>query len=267
MKNTFIAGMSFFALGICLIGGCGKTDTANASVMNEEVKSQETTEEITEVTTTEEGVVTISDPDTLTFIGHASMKMKTKDGTVIYVDPSYEGDYTEPADIILITHTHEDHNKPEIVTKKDTTVILKSSDMLISDGENLDYQEQTINDVTVRAVPAGGGQHNINDCVGYLIMFDGIKLYHAGDTAKLDSMADLAKENIDYAFLPVDGIYTMNGKVAMECANMIQAKHSTPIHCNIAVGDNIAKGEMFAPEGKLVIPYGDTITLEGSMGE
>ena len=38
---------------------------------------------------------------TLTLIGHASMKIKTAEGVVIYIDPYYDGDYTEPADIVL----------------------------------------------------------------------------------------------------------------------------------------------------------------------
>ena len=47
----------------------------------------------------------------LTFIGHASVKITAKDGTVLYIDPSYpEYDYkNNPADIILVTHEHDDH--------------------------------------------------------------------------------------------------------------------------------------------------------------
>jgi len=40
----------------------------------------------------------------ITLIGHASLKIKTAEGVVIYVDPYHPGDYSEKADIILISH-------------------------------------------------------------------------------------------------------------------------------------------------------------------
>ena len=48
--------------------------------------------------------------DSLHFIGHASFEIKTSDGKIIYIDP-FQGtsaDYTDSADIILVTHGHGD---------------------------------------------------------------------------------------------------------------------------------------------------------------
>ena len=59
----------------------------------------------------------------LTLIGHASMKIKTAEGVVIYIDPYYEGDYSEPADIILSTHEHHDHNAIDLVTRKEDCTV------------------------------------------------------------------------------------------------------------------------------------------------
>ena len=60
---------------------------------------------------------------TLTLIGHASMKIKTAEGVVIYIDPYYDGDYSEGADIILSTHEHFDHN---VMTTVDFDCLLLS---------------------------------------------------------------------------------------------------------------------------------------------
>ena len=37
----------------------------------------------------------------LTWIGHASLKIQTAQGAVVYVDPYAPGDYSQPADLIL----------------------------------------------------------------------------------------------------------------------------------------------------------------------
>ena len=55
---------------------------------------------------------------TFTWAGHASVKLKTSDSRVIYIDPNYaQGDFSEPADVVLVTHSHGDHapnkNVPE----------------------------------------------------------------------------------------------------------------------------------------------------------
>ena len=54
----------------------------------------------------------------LYYQGHGSYRITAKDGRVIYIDP-YAGDgYDLPADGILVTHQHHDHNKIELVTRK-----------------------------------------------------------------------------------------------------------------------------------------------------
>ena len=52
----------------------------------------------------------VSGSHTLYYQGHASLRITTAEGKVIYVDP-YSGDgYDVPADLILVTHRHDDHN-------------------------------------------------------------------------------------------------------------------------------------------------------------
>ena len=50
----------------------------------------------------------------MTFIGHASVKIKTTTGEVIYIDPYFPTDsYKEPADVIMITRVHNDHSRAD----------------------------------------------------------------------------------------------------------------------------------------------------------
>ena len=46
----------------------------------------------------------------LLYQGHGSYRLTADDGRTIYVDPYAGGGYDLPADIILITHQHSDHN-------------------------------------------------------------------------------------------------------------------------------------------------------------
>ena len=195
---------------------------------------------------------------TMTLIGHASVKIVSKDGTVIYIDPYYNGDYTQKGDIVLVTHNHDDHNHVDLVTLNANGTVLKSDDML-KDGT---YQTKDINSIKIEAVPAENANHKRSESVGYIITVDGITVYHAGDTSKIDDMTKLADRNLDYALFPTDGIYNMSSEEATECANIIKAKHSIPIHVTLGQADYDAdNAKLFTPKNGMLVEYGKTIEL------
>ncbi len=189
---------------------------------------------------------------TLTLIGQSSLKIKTAEGIVVYVDPYYQGDYSEAADIILVSHEHSDHNKIELCTQKEGTKVLGVKDTINQDNS---YNSFEYFGVKIEPVPASNKNHPLSSTNGFLITFDGITLYHASDTSKLDRMVDLSARNIDYAFFPIDGQYNMGPAEAMECAKLVGAKHNTPFHVNRA------DVKAFAPENLLRVAYGETIEL------
>ena len=191
---------------------------------------------------------------TLTLIGHASVKIRTTEGVVIYIDPYYAGDYREEADIILVSHEHGDHNKVSLCKQKAGCVVLRVSDTI--NKKDATYNTFEIAGVTIQPVPAANKNHKVNSSTGFVLTFDGLRVYHAGDTSKLSQMADLQAMNIDYALFPIDGKYNMNAAEAMECAAVIGARHNTPMHYFEA--DPAA----FTPENLLLIPYGETVALE-----
>ena len=191
----------------------------------------------------------------MTFIGHATVKIRTSNGTVIYIDPYFKGDYSEKADLVIITHEHDDHNRLELVTLNDNAVVLRAKDMLtLVDGEQV-FKTKMVRDVSVAARPACNENHAIDACMGVLLSFDGLRIYHAGDTGYVDSMAELKDHAIDYALLPIDGEYNMDAKEAMKCAETIGAKHNVPIHWLHA------DPKAFVPDNLLFMAQGETITL------
>lgn len=194
---------------------------------------------------------------TLTYLGHASTKITTSKGTIIYIDPYYyEGDYSSSADIILITHDHSDHNKDSLCTKSEDCQLITAKTALVDDV----YQTFTIEDVKIEAVPAGGNNnHLIGSGVGYILTFDDLTLYQAGDTSYIEEMDSLADRNLDYALFPIDGKYNMDAIEATRVAGIVGAKNSIPIHEFDSNGSH--KADDFTPENALKLDYGETTPL------
>lgn len=194
----------------------------------------------------------------LLFQGHGSYRIETDEGVVIYVDPFLGDGYDKEADIILVTHEHNDHNHVELPKKKDSTIIIRQNNLKVGTI----YNKTHVCGVEIEAVEAYNKNHDKSTCVGYVLRFDGITLYASGDTSLTEDMKNkLPNYNIDYALLPIDGIYNMNAIEAVECANFINAKHTIPIHMKPMELFDEEKAEEFVHPSRLIIKAGETIDL------
>lgn len=194
----------------------------------------------------------------LLFQGHGSYRIETNEGVVIYVDPFLGDGYEKEADIILVTHEHNDHNHVELPKKKDSTIIIRQNNLKVGTI----YNKTHVCGVEIEAVEAYNKNHDKSSCVGYVLRFDGITLYASGDTSLTEDMKNkLPNYNIDYALLPIDGIYNMNAVEAVECANYINAKHTIPIHMKPMELFDEEKAEEFVHPSRLIIKAGETIDL------
>ncbi len=52
----------------------------------------------------------------LLYQGHSSLRIVTDSGTVVYIDPFAGEGYNLPADLVLVTHEHFDHNNVRLVS-------------------------------------------------------------------------------------------------------------------------------------------------------
>ncbi len=175
------------------------------------------------------------------WLGHASFEIKTEKET-IYTDP-YEGEYVDKADLILISHSHDDHCSPSKIRKvvKEDTLIIAPADCaskIKMKVKSLKPGEETsVDDVKVKAVVAyntkrfrspGNPFHPKDFGVGYLITIGDKTIYHAGDTDFVPEMKNLG--NVYLALLPSGGTYTMDNPEAAEAALTIKPKYVIPMH-------------------------------------
>lgn len=191
----------------------------------------------------------------LLYQGHGSYRIVSNEGVVIYVDPYAGEGYDMPADIVIVTYEHSDHNQVDLVTLKDDGVILRHGDLFVG-GE---YPIKKIKKVMIEGTPAENKNHTREECVGFIMTVDGITLYGAGDTNYYPEMESF--NDLDYALLPVDGIYNMSAQEASRCAHVIDSRYFIPIHTSPTqlYDEDIAKS--FKSPHALYIKPGERLKL------
>jgi L-ascorbate metabolism protein UlaG (beta-lactamase superfamily) len=197
------------------------------------------------------------------WLGHSSFRIEG-DGLVIYIDPWQLKDGPQ-ADLILISHDHQDHCSPDDVAKirgTDTAVVANKSAVaklagsveVVSPGD-----EVTVKGVSISAVPA----YNINKFrspgqpfhpqaaghVGFVFTVGGQRIYFAGDTDHIPEMKDI---QADVALLPVSGTYVMTAVEAAEAAATIQPQVAVPMHIGRSIG-SMADAETFKQKSSVPV--------------
>ncbi len=182
---------------------------------------------------------------TVNCIGHASLQFLWN-GRYIYVDPYTEvADYSDypKADLIIISHNHYDHLDIYAIrplTKSNTKFVCNpsSQDLLkdpivLTNGDEYNYSG-----LSIKACPAynivnknddGEPFHPKGEVNGYILNFNGFRIYIAGDTEFIPEMRDL-EGMIDLAFLPKNLPYTMRDEEFAEAANAIMPKYLYAYH-------------------------------------
>lgn len=193
----------------------------------------------------------------LLYQGHGSFRLTSNDGVVMFIDPFIGSGYDLPADIILVTHQHEDHNQIKLITPKPGCTIISNVEAL-ADGKHNTF---SIKGIEIEAVEASNTGHPIDQCVGYILTMDNLKLYFCGDTSRTAQMEEFSARELDYAFLCGDGFYNMNLDEAAECAELIGAKHNVPVHLKPGELFDRDMAEQFKGPNRLIIEAGEEIEL------
>jgi L-ascorbate metabolism protein UlaG (beta-lactamase superfamily) len=204
---------------------------------------------------------------TIRWLGQATVRFVYQ-GHVIYIDP-YQLNSSDSADLILITHDHGDHlSLPDIariargttrfVAAEACTDKLKKAGynniLSISPGSKI-----TLLGLGITAVPAYNLTKQMHpkskNFVGFVIDFDGIQVYHTGDTERIPEMKEI---RCDIILLPLGQTYTMNSvEEAVGALLDTKATVAIPIHWGLYEGsaEDAGKfGELLKAKNVTVLP-------------
>ena len=199
------------------------------------------------------------DTSFITINTHSSIRLETKLGTVIYVDPF--GFTSEPhdADMIMITHIHFDHFSPEDIARVRTPFtkfVMPAQNMLDFikagfTGEHAAFlvpyeHAMPLPGIEIETVPAYNLTKKFHPedeaWMGYVVEIDGTRVYIAGDT---DDLPENREIKCDIALVPVGGTYTMDAAEAAAFVNALRPKVAIPEHYGSVAG-SADDGKRFA---------------------
>lgn len=180
----------------------------------------------------------------ITWIWHSCFLLSGSKNVLI--DPFLDG-HPVPAepDILAVTHGHKDHFGETTRLRRKTVAVKEIAGYLKTKGipaisMNLGGTV-LVDGVSFTMTPAlhsscleeAGISVNGGVPCGFVINMDGVRVYHAGDTALFSDMKLIGElYHPDVAILPIGGRYTMGPDEAMIAANYIGAKTVIPMHYN-----------------------------------
>ena len=162
------------------------------------------------------------------FLGHASFLISSDKGIKIITDPykpgSFSGDIkygpiNEEADIVTISHEHDDHNETKI----------NGNPSFVRGKGKKEVKGITIAGVDVYHDESGGKERGSNTIFNMLI--DNMNVVHLGDLGHKLSPAEVNKiGKVDVLLIPVGGHFTIDAKTAEDVINTLKPKIVIPMH-------------------------------------
>lgn len=181
-------------------------------------------------------------------LGHASVRIETGDGAVLYIDPWSDviDEERGDGDVVLVTHADHDHYDPagiDAVASPDATVaVFEGVDTSDLTREVVDLPEEgevVVDGIDVVAVPAynqptgdhvdedGEPFHAQGDGIGLALGLDGQSVFFAGDSDYLPRHDTLSP---DVAIVPIGGHFTMDRHEAAQLIETQDPDLALPVH-------------------------------------
>lgn len=192
----------------------------------------------------------------LSYHGQSVVLVETSKHTILFDPFISENDKCDldaskvEADVILLTHGHNDHvgDTVEIAKRNDALVVaphelanymaskgLRTHPMHIGGAHEFEFGRVKFTQAfhgSSYTEPDGTTVYT-GMPAGILLTVEGKTIYHVGDTALFSDMKMIGDRNdIDVAFIPIGDNFTMGPEDALQAADWIQAKTVVPIHYN-----------------------------------
>lgn len=186
-------------------------------------------------------------PLSISYHGQSFFIVTTPKGKKIAFDPHFileyqiEEEKQKEADIICISHNHNDHTQVQVFKNFKKSKILTG---LKGASLKADWNavNETIDDIKIRTV---GVYHDDQEGIlrgknaAFVVEVDGWRICHLGDLGHLLSPSQVKRIGaIDVLMIPVGGIYTLNGAEAKKVVDQLKPKeYIFPMHYGTKVFD------------------------------
>lgn len=218
------------------------------------------------------------------YIGQMGMVIKWQQ-LILYIDPvlgDMKGEdgkdrrnYTPPfsgkeavADYLICTHDHLDHIHPETIqsmAKQNSQMKIVVPKPLVGRIKQLGIEGERIlgiqqgekiflkENISVKGIATAHESYQFDldgnsPTLGYVLSFDGIRLFHSGDTVVTESLIkDVGAEQVDVLMIPINGvdierhkrniIGNMNSRDAAYFGKAVNADLIIPLHYDMVKGN------------------------------
>lgn len=164
----------------------------------------------------------------ISYLGHASFKIKTKAGTLV-TDPYDVATGlkmpTVSGDIVTASHDHHDHNNIKAVSG---TARRKEPFAIREPGE---YEVEGISVFGYRTYHDGKQGEERGENTIFVVQAEDLRVLHLGDLGhKLTDRLIDELDGVDVLMIPVGGVYTIDAKQAAEIVKEIEPTYILPMH-------------------------------------
>lgn len=168
------------------------------------------------------------------WLGQACFRLKGKNAQVVIdpFDPNFTGlklPKDLSADIVLVTHEHQDHNNTAVITSSTSG----GKPMVFKDPGEYEVSGVVVTGIDSFHDNSNGSERGKNTI--FHLMFDGLNIVHLGDLGQ----AQLSEEQVaqigqtDILLTPVGSVYTIDGKQAAAIVAQLEPKIVIPMHYKI----------------------------------
>jgi L-ascorbate metabolism protein UlaG (beta-lactamase superfamily) len=184
--------------------------------------------------------------------GQSFFDLETSQGTRIAFDPhaiDAYGPTNVRADLVLISHFHNDHTQVDVIENKAKAKVLRG---LKEAGRKLDWNlfDETFRDARIRTVGVYHdnvqGRERGKNAV-FIVEVDGRHIVHLGDLGHLLTPEQIKRIGpVDVLMIPVGGVYTLNGSEAKKVVEQLKPRqYIIPMHYGTKVYDEVLPVDEF----------------------
>lgn len=164
----------------------------------------------------------------ITYLGHSAFKLRSTDATVV-TDPYPKSIGLQlprvSADVVTVSHQHEDHNYTDGVSgtaRRDKPFIIDAL------GE---YEVSGVSVFGIHSYHDDEEGAARGENIIYNILIDGISVVHLGDLGHTLTKSMVSQIGpADVVLCPVGGHFTIDPKKVSDCVSLLEPSYLIPMH-------------------------------------